>query len=310
MIGPDDQAACAGLLAAAILGRDNSAFLEVRGIKHGTRATQVWLPASEVHDRLPGLRQAATDRDLYMGALPRTRHAGGADAVDRSWVLWVDADGQDAVDRLADFTPRPNIIITTGSGPNVHAWWSLREPLAAAHTERACRRLAHHLGGDIKSTDRARVLRVPGTLNHKHAPPVAVTCTRMDVGRGYTARDIVGDLADPPHQLLDRRAARQPRDVTGDVLLAISPLDYVPALTGRPVGRDHKIRCPFHGGGEERTPSLHVYPDPERGWTCFGCGKGGSIIDLGALVYGIEPRGHGFHEIRKRIARDLLAVAA
>ena len=43
---------------------------------------------------------------------------------------------------------------------------------------------------------------------------------------------------------------------------------------------------------------------------CFaGCG-GGSIIDLGALLYGIEPRGRGFTDIRKRLAKDLLAASA
>ena len=34
--------------------------------------------------------------------------------------------------------------------------------------------------------------------------------------------------------------------------------------------------CPFHG---ERNPSLKVYPDT-GGWHCFGCGRGGSVIDF------------------------------
>lgn len=34
------------------------------------------------------------------------------------------------------------------------------------------------------------------------------------------------------------------------------------------------LRCPFHG---DRNASLRVYPD---GWYCFGCGKGGSVIDF------------------------------
>ena len=34
--------------------------------------------------------------------------------------------------------------------------------------------------------------------------------------------------------------------------------------------------CPFHG---EKEPSLKVYKDT-GGWHCFGCGKGGSVIDF------------------------------
>ena len=34
--------------------------------------------------------------------------------------------------------------------------------------------------------------------------------------------------------------------------------------------------CPFHG---EKAPSLKVYPET-GGWHCFGCGRGGSVIDF------------------------------
>lgn len=34
--------------------------------------------------------------------------------------------------------------------------------------------------------------------------------------------------------------------------------------------------CPFHG---EKEPSLKVYPDT-GGWHCFGCERGGSVIDF------------------------------
>ena len=34
--------------------------------------------------------------------------------------------------------------------------------------------------------------------------------------------------------------------------------------------------CPFHG---ERAPSLKVY-DGTKGWHCFGCERGGSVIDF------------------------------
>jgi DNA primase len=36
-------------------------------------------------------------------------------------------------------------------------------------------------------------------------------------------------------------------------------------------------RCPFHGGGQEKTPSFKVDPDLKT-YHCFGCNKGGSVI--------------------------------
>ena len=38
-------------------------------------------------------------------------------------------------------------------------------------------------------------------------------------------------------------------------------------------------RCPFHAGGQERTPSFTVEPDRKM-YYCFGCRKGGSILDF------------------------------
>lgn len=44
------------------------------------------------------------------------------------------------------------------------------------------------------------------------------------------------------------------------------------------------IRCPFH---HERTPSLKIYPGV-KGWHCFGCGKGGSVIDFVMNLFDIN----------------------
>jgi len=38
-------------------------------------------------------------------------------------------------------------------------------------------------------------------------------------------------------------------------------------------------RCPFHGGGQEKTPSFTVDPDSKL-YYCFGCNKGGSVISF------------------------------
>lgn len=49
------------------------------------------------------------------------------------------------------------------------------------------------------------------------------------------------------------------------------------ALYHLEIGRAGFIHCPFHSG--DRDASLKVYPE-QNSWHCFGCGKGGSVIDF------------------------------
>lgn len=46
--------------------------------------------------------------------------------------------------------------------------------------------------------------------------------------------------------------------------------------------------CPLHG---EKTASLKVYADPRKGWYCFGCGRGGTVIDLGMALWNTDFKG-------------------
>lgn len=78
-------------------------------------------------------------------------------------------------------------------------------------------------------------------------------------------------------------------------------------LSGREFGREGKALCPFH---PDVNPSLHAYPDPEGGWWCYGCDRGGDIITFGALLFGIEPRGAGYFRVRCEIAARLREKAA
>ncbi len=50
--------------------------------------------------------------------------------------------------------------------------------------------------------------------------------------------------------------------------------------------RQHKIRCPFH---EDEHPSLQLYQNG-RGWWCYVCDSGGSVIDFVSRLYRISGR--------------------
>jgi len=59
-----------------------------------------------------------------------------------------------------------------------------------------------------------------------------------------------------------------------------------------------------YGLHEDHTPSLQLY---EHDWYCYGaCRTGGSIYDLGALLYGLGTRGRDFLELRQRLAEEEL----
>jgi hypothetical protein len=63
------------------------------------------------------------------------------------------------------------------------------------------------------------------------------------------------------------------------------------------------LRPSTYGLHEDHTPSLQLY---ERDWYCYGaCRTGGSIYDLGALLYGLGTRGQDFLKLRRRLADDL-----
>ena len=50
--------------------------------------------------------------------------------------------------------------------------------------------------------------------------------------------------------------------------------------------RQGKICCPFH---DDSRPSLQLYKGA-RGWWCYVCDRGGSVIDFVAGLFSISPR--------------------
>ena len=140
----------------------------------------------------------------------------------------------------------------------------------------------------------------PGTGNTPRRP--ASSCSSLRAEPLYT---LDGAHRRPRRSLTSNRGPRRrlsarPISELDRQLLAIPAATYIPALTGRHPNRASKIPCPFH---EDRTPSLQLY---EHDWYCYGaCRTGGSIYDLGALLYGLGTRGRDFLKLRQRLADDL-----
>ncbi len=132
----------------------------------------------------------AKDQDVYFGCgLYRSGIEGGrgkAEDVTRITSVWADIDyGEghqkdripktwaDAQSILARLGVQPSVIVDSGGG--IHTYWILDEPLAPLEGAKLLRgygnyimSCAHALNFAVDSVfDLARVLRVPGTINHK-----------------------------------------------------------------------------------------------------------------------------------------------
>lgn len=281
-----------------ITGRgQGSGWIELRYRHHGGMRTRFYRADRDLRLLQRRVVALGVNRDVYVGCALRQVRRGDRAHVGQAWCLWAECDAPDALGTLDDFIVSPSFVVSSGTPGHVHAYWTLAEPVDADTLEDANRRLAAAVGGDPVCFDAARILRPPGTLNHKHSPPQPVRQLAPASEAPLSVSEILEHLpvADVPVS-----AAATSRDSGDDPMLAISPAIYVAELTGRPVGRDAKVSCPFH---TDRTPSLHAYPTAEQGWFCFGCRRGGSIYDLAAELWGLETRGEDFATLRSRLRK-------
>jgi hypothetical protein len=123
-----------------------------------------------------------------------------------------------------------------------------------------------------------------------------VRCPFHELSAGEATADGVSPARSVDDASLTDRASSDP-------LLLVPPPVYFERLTGLRVGPSGKLHCLFH---DDRSPSLHVYREPERGWYCFGCRRGGSVYDLAALLFGRGTRGRDFVELRRELDQRLL----
>jgi hypothetical protein len=96
---------------------------------------------------------------------------------------------------IGGLAQRPSVVIDSGGG--YHAYWLLDEtfyldsPDARERAMRVQAAWVEYVRGDPGAKDLARVLRLPGTLNHKYTPPRPVQVVRSSFDRLYS----LGDLA-------------------------------------------------------------------------------------------------------------------
>jgi len=249
--------------------------------------------------------------EVFCTPLTRRRpRSGKAGEVLPGRVVWVDIDESVRLERLRSFPHRPHLVVYSGSG-GAHAYWRLAERLPPEALEQANRKLAHRLGADLAVTDRARIMRVPGSFNRKAGRPCRLAF--CDLARPpIPVTRLVAGLTDPDPAPAPPTAAERRRHaamIATDEAARIPPPVYFRALAGVDVPeRGGHVPCPL-GEHHDQFASCMVYRDAAEGWWCYGCSRGGTIYDLASLLeggpWGRDLRGQAFSELKRRVQRQL-----
>jgi hypothetical protein len=312
----------AGLLTD-LLHRGRPGHVEVVAAARSTEGRLVdfrrgnFVRAGRRQEFLEAVRSLRGERlELFFTPATLARPTVGNEAVTSMAVAWVDLDDPTRLADLSGFPHRPHAVVASGSG-GVHAYWLLAEPLPAAHGESLNRRLAAAIGGDIVSANRGRILRVPGSINFKptvsggKAKVARLVAYEPSMPR-HRARVLAAGLSDPKAPRRTRRSLPRPAAGRGEPWRAMEAADYYRLLTGHEPGRDGTVRCP-NALHEDRHPSAHLYPGPDRGWFCFACGAGGGAVDMVAALRGWPTgaalRGERFAACAEELRRLIGAVA-
>lgn len=126
------------------------------------------------------------DKNVYIGIFERgTKRNGKIENCTRTNAIWLDFDNMELeeIKFRIDMAgiPQPSMIISSGHG--YHVYWLLDKP-RGHEVKPILDKLASTIHADTASTDIARVLRVPDTMNVKGHP---VPCEMIEYNKNITS---------------------------------------------------------------------------------------------------------------------------
>jgi hypothetical protein len=207
---------------AAIWGELDGRYGEIRALKDG-KARSVFHEESQFAEA-DALVLSTLGHDVYFGVLPRLEKDGKGSAIaDTSRVIWADFDAKTYVGKeqsfqaVASVAPEPQIVVDSGHG--YHAYWLLDRDYPFEGVREVMKGIAVVTGADPKTHDKARILRVPGTENHKDPTEVLpVRLLRFNLmARRHRLSDFVGyaEAGMPAPRQAQRPTLAQDSVVTG-----------------------------------------------------------------------------------------------
>lgn len=173
------------------LYRDSQGFLELRALG-GHGAPWQEFAALHAHNQVESFCATATlqKRNVFFGVCLRDGAGGRKENLTFVPCIWTDIDFKQtsrerALKSLKELPFKASIIVLSGGG--AHVYFVLKEPVSLVDDpttiekiENINKRLALHVGGDPASTDIARILRLPDSINFKYDPPRPVRVIHLE----------------------------------------------------------------------------------------------------------------------------------
>ena len=128
--------------------------------------------------------------------------------------LWGDLDGCP----IPNGELAPTAVVESSTG-RAHCYWRLSEAIAPKLAEKLNKRIAYAIGADPSGFDLTQVLRLPGTVNHKHGSPVELVSISDHVHSADALGELLPELAGKTRSNMPHSAtaspSRAPVDLSG-----------------------------------------------------------------------------------------------
>jgi hypothetical protein len=274
-----------GVRLLALLHPSREGFIDLRLIRGGGRGPHTeFIPACEPERAVERALELRDQGDVYFGVAPHAREDRTKAGVDAVPALWADFDDGNAVAALGAFPLKPSALVSSGRGH--HAYFALKEPVELRQAESLLRRLVAALHADPQATSADRLLRLPGTRNHKTDPPAEVQLLELDAGLKYSADELERHLPPDPAPVVHEARPTESGGPSAPVQRLLDQLEDV-----RATGAGWSALCPAH---EDTRPSLTISEGDEgRALVhCFaGCQPEDVVSALGLEMSDLFPDG-------------------
>lgn len=157
------------LIFKKVFHRDGQTVFQSFSKKEGLKQ-QSKLHKGKLSKKMKGQLVAANIAGMEVAMMVNSGTARRSDAVTRVVSLFADFDsGKQTKEQLLKLQIKPHLIVET-SPRKFHAYWLIKD-CDLKQFSRVMKALAEKLGSDPKVCDLVRVMRMPGTYNHKYKPP-------------------------------------------------------------------------------------------------------------------------------------------
>ena len=148
------------------LYKDIDGLIDIREIDKQEETKQKFLTLEQLQEY-----QIFIDKNIYFGVYSRRKRNGTATGCKTTGALWLDFDNMNLQQVKESITktelPSPSIYINSGHG--IHTYWLLDKRTGAEVTP-ILKAMTIITGADTRATDKARIMRLPGSTNVKGEP--------------------------------------------------------------------------------------------------------------------------------------------